>query len=233
MTKSFFNWSGGKDSSFSLHKVLEEGRYKVEALLTNISEEHQRISMHGVRRELLELQADRLNIPLHTLSLPKNIDMQAYGELVNAKMQDFKDQQIDTAIFGDIFLEDLRKYRENELAKVGIKAAFPIWKMDTSALVKEFIDLGFKAYIVCCNARLMGKEFVGRLIDEAFLNDLPKEVDPCGENGEFHSFVFDGPIFPEPIEVNLGEKILRTYELEEESEANWDREYWYGDLLTV
>jgi len=230
MIQSFFNWSGGKDSSFTLYKVLQEGKYEVKALLTNISEEYERISMHGVRKELLVAQAQQLNIPLHTLALPKGIDMEAYGKLVNDKMTVFKQAGIDTAIFGDIFLEDLRKYREDQLAKVGIKAAFPIWKKDTRELVEEFIELGFKAYVVCCNARLMGKEFVGCLIDEDFLANLPKEVDPCGENGEFHSYVFDGPIFKEKIQVKVGEKILRSYKKKDE-ETNWDSEYWYCDLV--
>lgn len=230
MIQSFFNWSGGKDSSFTLYKVLQADTFEVKALLTNISEEYERISMHGVRKELLIAQAQQLNIPLHTLSLPKGIEMEAYGKLVNSKIAEFKRAGIDTAIFGDIFLEDLRKYREDQLAKVGIKAAFPIWKKDTRELVEEFIELGFKAYVVCCNARLMGKEFVGCLIDEDFLANLPKEVDPCGENGEFHSYVFDGPIFQEEIKVKVGEKILRSYQKEEE-ETNWDSEYWYCDLL--
>ncbi|MDW3648332.1 MAG: diphthine--ammonia ligase [Bacteroidia bacterium] len=230
MIQSFFNWSGGKDSSFTLYKVLQADKFEVKALLTNISEEYERISMHGVRKELLVAQAQQLNIPLHTLSLPKGIDMEAYGKLVNNKIAEFKRAGIDTAIFGDIFLEDLRKYREDQLAKVGIKAVFPIWKKDTRELVQEFIELGFKAYVVCCNARLMGKEFVGCLIDEDFLANLPKEVDPCGENGEFHSYVFDGPIFQEEIKVKVGEKILRSYQKEEE-ETNWDSEYWYCDLL--
>lgn len=230
MIQSFFNWSGGKDSSYTLYKVLQEGNYEVKALLTNISEEYERISMHGVRKELLIAQAQQLNIPLHTLALPKGIDMEAYGKLVNDKIADFKQAGIDTAIFGDIFLEDLRKYREDQLAKVGIQAAFPIWKKDTRELVEEFIELGFKAYVVCCNARLMGDEFVGCLIDEDFLANLPQEVDPCGENGEFHSYVFDGPIFQEEISVKVGEKILRSYKKDDE-ETNWDSEYWYCDLL--
>ena len=230
MIQTFFNWSGGKDSSYTLYKVLQEGRYEVKALLTNISEEYERISMHGVRKELLIAQAQQLNIPLHTLALPKRIDMEAYGKLVNDKIADFKQAGIDTAVFGDIFLEDLRKYREDQLAKVGIQAAFPIWKKDTRELVEEFIELGFKAYVVCCNARLMGDEFVGCLIDEDFLSNLPKEVDPCGENGEFHSYVFAGPIFQEEIQVKVGEKILRSYKQDDE-ETNWDSEYWYCDLV--
>ncbi|MEL6252342.1 MAG: diphthine--ammonia ligase [Bacteroidota bacterium] len=233
MIQSFFNWSGGKDSSYTLYKVLQEGIFEVKALLTNISEEYERISMHGVRKELLIAQAQQLNIPLHTLCLPKGIDMEAYGKLVNDKISDLKELDIDTAIFGDIFLEDLRKYREDELEKVGIKAAFPIWEKDTRELVEEFIELGFKAYVVCCNARLMGKDFVGCLIDEDFLSNLPKGVDPCGENGEFHSYVFGGPIFQEDIQVKVGEKILRDYKKEDEKTANWDSKYWYCDLLPV
>jgi len=227
MKKAFFNWSGGKDSALALHKVLNDSTYQIAALLTNMSGEFDRISMHGVRRELLVAQAQSLQIPLRTLKLPKDTSMQAYDQLMRLQLATFKKNGFTHSIFGDIFLEDLKKYREEKLAEVGLEAVFPLWKQDTLYTVKEFIDLGFKAIVVCANAKLLDNSFVGREIDQSFLNDLPKEVDPSGENGEFHSFVYDGPIFSTPISFSIGGKILRNYNEGKE----WDSSFWYCDLL--
>lgn len=225
MKEIIFNWSGGKDSSLCLYKVLQNNDYIVKSLLTSVSE-FQRISMHGVRVELLKQQAEGLNLPLDILQLPEMPDMQIYEQVLTKKLTDWKTSGINTHVFGDIFLEDLKKYRENQLATIGCEAVFPLWKQDTLALVKEFVALGFKAVIVCCNARLLGKEWVGRVIDESFINDLPDTVDPCGENGEFHSYVYDGPIFNKPIAFSLGEKVLKTYDT-----PSADNKFWYIDLL--
>lgn len=229
MKKAFFNWSGGKDSALALYKVLKESDYQVDALLTNLSHEFDRISMHGVRKELLLKQTESLQIPLRTLKLPKDISMKSYDELMRLQLLTFKKNGFTHSIFGDIFLEDLKKYREEQLAEAGLTGVFPLWKMDTLATVKEFVDLGFKAIVVCANAKLLDKSFVGRMIDYAFLSDLPQDVDPCGENGEFHSFVYDGPLFSAPIPITLGEKVLRTYDSKEAS--NWDSSFWYCDLM--
>ncbi len=227
MKKAFFNWSGGKDSALALYKILNGSAYKVNALLTNISAEFDRISMHGVRKELLLKQAESLQIPLRILKLPKDASMEAYNELMYLQLATFKKNGFTHSIFGDIFLEDLKKYREERLDEVGLKAVFPLWKQDTLDTVKEFIGLGFKAIVVCANAKLLDESFVGRKIDQSFLNDLPSEVDPCGENGEFHSFVYDGPIFSTPIPISAGEKVLRHYNEGKE----WDSSFWYCDLL--
>jgi uncharacterized protein (TIGR00290 family) len=209
--KSFFNWSGGKDSSLALFHALNDSRYSVERLLTNVNNEHRRVSMHGVREELLEHQATAIGIPLQKLILPDQPSMLEYEEHMMQKMKQLKDEKYTHSLFGDIFLEDLKLYREKQLAKVEMKAVFPLWKRDTTELVHEFIDLGFKTIVVCVKAEVLDESFAGRIIDKKFLEDLPANVDPCGENGEFHTFVFDGPIFKNPVPYKLGEKVFREY----------------------
>lgn len=226
--KAFFNWSGGKDSSLALYYILKNNEFKVDYLLTNLSAEHQRISMHGVSLELLKLQAESLNIPLETMSIVKNASMEDYGRQVTEKMAFFTDKDINNCVFGDIFLEDLKTYREKQLKSVGITAHFPLWKRSTSEIIKEFIDLGFKAKVVSINALLLDKSFVGRELDESFVNDLPDNVDVCGENGEFHSFVYDGPIFNKPLPVKVGKIVKREYKSDEN--ADWDTAFWFADL---
>ncbi|MDX2303539.1 MAG: diphthine--ammonia ligase [Microscillaceae bacterium] len=233
MKKAVFHWSGGKDSAMALHQVLKDKSYEVLMLLTSLSQEYDRVSMHGVRKELLYKQVELLDIPLDTLYLPSGVSMASYDLLMEEKLKSFQKKGIAYAIYGDIFLEDLRRYREVKLAQVGMQGVFPLWKKDTRALLEEFIELGFKAVVVCTNARLLDESFVGRVIDASFIRDLPLGVDPAGENGEFHSFVFDGPIFSEPIPIQIGEKILRSYASDsaEESSVNWDQKFWYCDLM--
>ncbi len=211
MTRAYFNWSGGKDSAFALWKVLKEKKLRVEYLLTSVNSFHNRISMHGVRRELLEVQAASLNIPLTTIELPEQPSMEEYERAMTQKVNWLKEQKITQSIFGDIFLEDLKKYREEKLATAGIQCVFPIWKKDTKELIREFISAGFKAIIVCINEKFLDKSFCGRIIDKDFCNDLPSTVDSCGENGEFHTFVYDGPIFNKPIPFKKAEIVYREY----------------------
>ena len=211
MIKSYMNWSGGKDSSLCLYHVLKENLYRVDCLLTNINAVHNRISMHGVRRELLEDQARSIGIPLQTIELPEEPTMEAYQDAMIRKTTDLREEGYRCAIFGDIFLEDLRTYREIKLKDLEMAALFPLWKIPTRQLMEEFIKLGFKAIIVCVNENRLNKEFCGRFLDASFLEDLPPTVDPCGENGEFHSFVFDGPIFSRPVAFRKGEIVYRQY----------------------
>lgn len=205
------NWSGGKDSAFALYQVIQEGRYQVDCLLTSINAVHNRVSMHGVRRSLLEAQAAAIGIPLITLEMPEQPSMEEYENLMQHKTADLLQQGFRYSIFGDIFLEDLRTYREEKLAGAGMEAVFPIWKTDTGKLVRQFLDTGFKTIVVCVNDRFLDKSFCGRIIDEQFLLDLPPGVDPCGENGEFHTFVFDGPIFQQALAFSTGEIIYKEY----------------------
>jgi len=215
MTKAYFNWSGGKDSSLALWKILADKKIKVEYLLTSMNRFHNRISMHGVRRELLEAQAASLQFPLTTIDLPEEPDMTEYETAMMKKIDWLKSQGITTGIFGDIFLEDLKNYRQEKLGAAGIKCDFPIWKKDTNELISEFIDAGFKAIVVCVNDQFLNKSFCGRIFDQSFLDDLPDNVDDCGENGEFHTFVFDGPIFNCPVRFTTGEIVYREYKAPE------------------
>lgn len=209
--KTYFNWSGGKDSSLALHYVLQNPQLQVGALYTSVNAAHNRVSMHGVRRELLEAQAQSIGLPLYTAELPEMPDMSDYERIMEQGVTQLRNEGFEAAIFGDIFLEDLKRYREEQQAKLNMPCIFPLWQKDTRQLVEEFIALGFKAIIVCVNSRHLDESFCGRIIDENFLADLPEGVDPCGENGEYHSFVFDGPIFNQPIPFTVGEKVYREY----------------------
>ena len=208
---AYFNWSGGKDSTLALYKVLQNQQFDIRYLLTTFNAEADRISMHGVRSELLHAQAESIGIPAKKVHLPTSSDMQAYEAVMSKAIHELQSEGISDCIFGDIFLEDLRKYREDKLKEVHISAHFPLWKLDTKELVKEFIDLGFKTIVVCVDSSKLDKSFAGRVIDHQFMADLPENVDPCGENGEFHTFVFDGPIFQTPIPFQMGEQVLKTY----------------------
>lgn len=239
-----FNWSGGKDSAFCLHKLRQENEYDILCLLTSVSEPYQRISMHGVRVELLEIQAERIGLPLVKLMIPEMPTMEVYEKIMTETLMDLKKQDATASVFGDIFLEDLRKYREDKLEELNLKGIFPLWKIPTDKLIRDFLEAGFKTIVTCVNEKYLDKSFAGRVIDENFLSDLPVNVDPCGENGEFHTFVFDGPIFTKPIEFTKGEIVYRKYESskekentdydcgeEEEKENPFVNGFWYCDLL--
>lgn len=227
--RSIFNWSGGKDSALAFYYAKKDPQIEMQQLLTSISEEHQRISMHGVRRSLLEQQIESLKIPSTLLQLPPETDMAMYDDLMRTTLQPLVAEGAEYSIFGDIFLEDLKKYRENKLAEVGLKGLFPLWKRDTTELVHEFLDLGFRTLVVSIDGSKLDKSFAGRELDRSFLADLPKEVDPCGENGEFHTFVFDGPIFEKAIAFEKGELVGKEYKLAKDSDDSVT--YYFQDLL--
>jgi uncharacterized protein (TIGR00290 family) len=210
--KAFMNWSGGKDSALALYKALKVPSLQVECLLTNVNATYDRISMHGVRRSLLQLQANAIGLPLQTIELPQEPSMTEYEKAMLDKITSLKNLGFNKALFGDIFLEDLKLYREQQLSKVNIDCVFPLWKTDTKELLEQFLDLGFKTIVVCVNEKYLDKSFCGRTIDEDFIKDLPKNVDPCGENGEFHTFVYEGPIFKSPISFIKGEVTYRKYQ---------------------
>jgi uncharacterized protein (TIGR00290 family) len=213
------SWSGGKDSALALNEILKSGIYRVVALLTTVTQDYDRISMHGIRRVLLEQQAASLGFPLEKVLIPKNASNEDYEANMERALAKYRAQGVASVVFGDIFLEDLRKYREDKLATVGMKGIFPLWMRDTKELAKSLFSLGFKAITTCVDTNVLGKEFGGRAIDEQFLVDLPAFVDPCGENGEFHSFVFDGPIFNDAVRFSVGEKVLR------------DKRFYFYDLV--
>ncbi len=202
-------WSGGKDSAMALYEAIKQ--YEVLSLLTTVTKTYDRISMHGVRRSLLARQAQALEIPVHEIFLSENSSNEEYEARMNQALLYFKEQGINSVLFGDIFLQDLRDYREKNLAKIGMKGIFPIWQRNTTELMVTFINIGFKATIVCVDPRFLNRSFAGRIIDKEFVLDLPSNVDPCGENGEFHSFVWDGPIFKQKIECRTGEVVERGW----------------------
>lgn len=240
MGLTYFNWSSGKDSAFALYQLQITNSLNISKLVTTVNSQYNRVSMHGLRNELLDKQAYALEIPLHKIMLPGDVNMSQYDAIMKKEIQSLQLEGYTDCVFGDIFLEDLRLYREERLAEVGIKAVFPLWKMDTKEMIKEFVNLGFKAITVCVNAKYLDESFCGRIIDHSFINELPDTVDPCGENGEFHTFVFDGPIFNYPVNFTVGEKVLRSYTpskndndncFNKEDKKNWDNSFWYCDLM--
>lgn len=207
--KVLLSWSGGKDSALALYEMQKTGNYQILALLTTVTQGYDRISMHGVRQILLERQAQSIGLSLKKIFISINATNEEYEAKMREGLLEFKRDGLSSVAFGDIFLQDVRKYREDNLAKLGIKGIFPLWKIDTTELARRFVLLGFKAAVSCVDSKVLDQSFAGRIIDEQFLAELPPGVDPCGENGEFHSFVFDGPIFERAISFTIGEVVLR------------------------
>lgn len=212
------SWSGGKDSCVALLETQKTVDIRIAALLTTVTREFDRISMHGVRRVLLERQARSLGLPLHQIFIAKGADNAEYEQRMGEVLSVYRDQGISSMVFGDLFLRDIRAYRERLLGRFSMTPRFPVWGRDTAQFIREFIELGFKAVIVCVDPSQLDCSFSGRMIDEDFLADLPAGVDPCGENGEFHTFVFDGPNFRYPVDFSLGEIVCRD-------------SFWFCDLV--
>lgn len=208
--KAFFSWSGGKDSALALYQWKREGR-PVDLLVATVNAATNRVSMHGVRRELLEAQAAAVGLPLRVIELPETPGMAAYEEAMRTAHRGLVAEGFTTAVFGDIFLEDLKAYREELLLEDGLACAFPLWQKNTRDLLQQFILEEHKAVVVCVNAALLDRRFCGRNLDEDFLNELPTGVDACGENGEYHSFVYDGPLFTRPVSFAKGDVVFAEY----------------------
>jgi uncharacterized protein (TIGR00290 family) len=212
------SWSGGKDSCLALYEIQKSEDFRVAALLTTITRDYDRISMHGVRRTLLERQAASLGLSLHQVFITKDATNQEYETKMAEAFSMYRERGIDTVVFGDLFLEEIRDYRDQFLARHNMRGLYPVWRRNTTEFIREFIRLGFKAVITCVDGRVLDSSFAGMLIDEKFLSALPPDVDPCGENGEFHTFVFAGPNFKEAVNFSLGEKVARD-------------SFWFCDLL--
>ncbi len=206
---AIMSFSGGKDSVYALYRLQQTGGYSVHSLLTTVSCEFNRISMHGVRRELLLKQAAAIRFPLEILELSTAPDNGEYVRVTNAAFASWKDRGVGNVIFGDLFLCDLRRWREEQLAAIGMRGVFPIWRLDTRRVALDFIHAGFKAVLVCIDLEKLPPEFAGRDFDQSLLDALPPGVDPCGENGEFHTFVYDGPLFDRPVPIVHGETVTR------------------------
>lgn len=201
--------SGGKDSCLSLYALQQQGEYDVTGLLTTVTADYDRVSMHGVRRSLLRDHAAALGLPLHEVEISRAARNAEYELKMGAALEMLRGKGVSAIGFGDIFLEDLREYRERLTSRHNVQAVFPLWQRDSRELAEEFIQQGFRARIVCVDPKVLDASFVGRILDRDFLDDLPVGVDPCGENGEFHTFVFDGPNFSRKVPSVLGETVLR------------------------
>lgn len=227
--KTYFNWSTGKDATLALYYLLQDENFSVEKLVTTVNIHYQRVTMHGLPISLLKKQTEAIGIPLQTIELPEQPSMTDYENIMHNALQTLKADHFTHSAFGDIFLEDLKKYREDNLGKLGISTVFPLWKKNTKALITEFLDLGFKAVIVCASAKYFSEDFVGKTITQELIESLPKDVDPCGENGEFHTFCYDGPIFKSPILFTLGDKVYREYNTP--NTKNEKSGFWFCDLI--
>ncbi|UCE37624.1 MAG: diphthine--ammonia ligase [Thermoplasmata archaeon] len=207
--KVLLTWSGGKDSALALYELRNYDDYEVAALLTTITKDYDRISMHGIRSELLERQVNSLGLPLEKVFITKNTTNEEYESIMKEVLLKYHKLGVNEVVFGDIFLEDIKRYRDENLSRIGMKGVYPIWGRDTKELAHNFIDLGFSAIVTCVDSELLAGDFVGRQYDREFLSDLPDSVDPCGENGEFHTFVYKGPVFKEPISIEKGDTVIR------------------------
>ncbi len=233
--RAIFSWSGGKDSAYCLYNVLTENVFDVKYLLTTVNATFKRVSMHGVREELLNQQADAIGIPLIKVEVREGTNAE-YEEQMEVLLLKAKAEGIEYVIFGDIFLEDLRAYREANLAKVNMKAVFPLWKQNTTELINGFMSKGFKTITCCINDGYLNEAAVGKEIDKEFLKTLPAHVDPCGENGEYHTFCYAGPVFKKSIPFTIGEKVYKPLELKlsdesDSTEAVVTKGFWFVDLI--
>ncbi|GGI57905.1 hypothetical protein GCM10011444_22140 [Winogradskyella haliclonae] len=219
----------------ALYDLLNGKEHKVEELITSVNSYYNRVSMHGLRSELLFTQTKEIGIPASIIELPEQPTMLIYEQKMLEVTSQLKAKGFTHAAFGDIFLEDLRTYRDTQLQKQKLQSIYPLWKKDTKTLIKRFLELEFKTVIVCANSKYFDESFVGTIIDQHFIDNLPKDVDPCGENGEFHTFCFDGPIFKNPINYEVGEKVYREYNTPKRKEdsvcASAKTGFWYCDLI--
>lgn len=227
-----FSWSGGKDSAYALYKVLLEGIYEVRYLLSTFNGNFKRLSMHGVREELMDAQAASIGLPLLKVYVYESHNDE-YERQMAATLAAAAKEGILHIIYGDIFLEDLRRYREETMRPLGLQCVFPLWKKNTKIMVNEFIDAGFKTVICCTNDAYLNEDWVGKTINKQFIQNLPPFTDACGENGEFHSFCFDGPIFKEAIPFTLGEKVYKPLDIAATDSPVKTLGFWYIDLLPV
>jgi len=207
--KVIVSWSSGKDSAMALYKIVKSNEFEILAILTTVSDMFQRISMHGVREELLDQQANSIGIAVEKVRIPYPCPNEVYEQKMVELLRNYESKGVSHVVFGDLFLEDIRRYREDKLAEVGITPIFPLWKENTKELAKTIIRVGFKAVVTCVDPKKLDPKFAGRYFDEMFLNEIPANVDACGENGEFHTFVFDGPIFRNRIEITVGDRVFR------------------------
>jgi len=218
--KTWLWWSSGKDSAWALHLLRKGGEYSVDALVTSVNAAADRVAVHAVRRSLLEAQGEALGLPIHVMALPYPCPNEAYEAAATDIIRRAEKAGVTHMAFGDLFLEDVRAYREGLLSESGIECVFPLWHRDTSKLARDIVDAGVSAYLTCVDPKVLPPEFAGRRYSSELLSELPDGVDPCGENGEFHTFVSDTPDFAAPLAVELGERVERDG-------------FWFADVLPV
>lgn len=228
--RAVFNWSGGKDSAHALWRALQSGRYEVVALLTTVNRTTRRSTMHGIPLPLLRAQAERIGIPLCAVDLAPAGDMADYAAAMARAVERFREQGVTHFIFGDIFLHDVRRYREEQLAPCGIEVVEPLWGRSSQEVMRDFLTTGLRTTVVTTMADALGPEFLGRTIDRAFVEALPVGVDPNGENGEYHTFCYDGPLFRTPVPYRLGEPLQRSYDVRLDDGTVARYTYWFADL---
>jgi uncharacterized protein (TIGR00290 family) len=206
---AWMSWSTGKDSALALQLAREELEIEVVGLLSTLNADADRVAMHAVRRRLLEMQAERLGLPLHVVEIPSSCPNDVYEDRMSKALGAATDAGVESVVFGDLFLEDVRAYREERLRGCGIEPVFPLWGQPTKEVARRIIDVGIRAVVTCVDPRCLSPDLAGRAYDARFLADLPEGIDPCGERGEFHTFVWDGPGFSSPIDVQVGETTQR------------------------
>ncbi len=207
--KTLLSWSSGKDSAWALHVLRRRTDLEVVGLVTTLNEVHQRVAIHGVRRELLEYQAETVGLPLRIVDLPSPCSNDEYESAMRRLISSARDSGVECMAFGDLFLQDIRRYREEKMAGTGVTPLFPLWEMDTRVLAREMIGGGLRAFVSCLDPKQVPMDCAGREFNDELLRSLPPGVDPCGENGEFHTFAFDGPMFAHPLSVVPGEVVER------------------------
>ena len=229
MKNAIFNWSGGKDSAIALYRILKDNEFAVKYLITTFGPD-KITQMHRIPVDLIEKQAASLGMQLLKLELPENPTDTAYTRQMKEVFNSLKQEDIHFTIYGDIFLEDVRRYREDRARESKMNAVFPIWQVSSKELMEGFIDDGFKAKVICINPKKLDESFLGREIDREFLADLPGDVDPAGENGEFHTFVYDGPIFKYPVNFGFGE--MERIDYAKGANAEYDSEFVYKPVVS-
>lgn len=228
--KAVFNWSGGKDSAHALWRAMQSGRYEIVALLTTVNRATRRSTMHGIPAALLRAQAERIGIPLYIVDLMPEGDLADYGAAMSRAIEQFKAQGVTHFIFGDIFLDDIRAYRERQLAPLGIEVVEPLWGRSSDEAMREFLASGLKTVVVTTMADGLGRAAIGKTIDDGFVASLPAGVDPNGENGEYHTFCYDGPIFTSPVPFRLGRPFSRSYDVRLDDGTTKTYSYWFACL---
>jgi uncharacterized protein (TIGR00290 family) len=233
--KVTISWSGGKDSAFALYKILASGEYEVANLHTIINSENKRVGLHGVHESLIEMQARSIGIPLVKLYLKNSDNNESFEALTRSFYARCVREDINSVVFGDIFLEDLKSYRESLIKEAGLQSIFPLWQINSLNLVEDFINTGFQTLICSADTAHFGKKHLGLSIDHSLIASLPASVDPCGERGEYHTFVVDGPIFKKPIHVSKGEVVLRWYDYQKKNaDSSIEKRrasYWFQELF--